>query len=206
MLCFGCGPALHHVFLTAGRATEVYLADYLPRNLEEIERWRRRAPAAHDWTPFVRYTLLCESGAEPSEGEIAARTDAIRQSISGLVQADAGLIDPLGSQFRGRFATVLSPFCADSATDDKGVWARYSHNIASLVGAGGLMLTSALRHCRGYRVGNRHFPSADVDESDMQRVLNEDFLPDTVSVEVRETLEHRDQGYAGILLASARKA
>ena len=121
----------------------------------------------------------------------------------GLPFAQENLV---GADLRGHFAIVLSPFCADSATDDKAVWTRYSRNIASLVRPGGLMLTSALRRCRRYRVGKRFFPSADIDEADLQKVLAEDFAPDSVSVEVRETPEHSDQGYAGILLARARKA
>lgn len=206
ILCFGCGPTLHHVFLTAPRLTELVLADYLPRNLQEIDDWRRQLSGAHDWTPFVRYTLFCESGAEPTADEIAARMKAIREGISALVPADAGLTDPLGPGFRGRFATVLSPFCADSATDDKVVWRRYSRNIASLVRPGGLLLTAALRRCRQYKVGDRFFPSADVDTGDLQAVLEQDFLPATIKVEAHEVPEHQVQGYLGILLARARRA
>ncbi|HEX5900250.1 MAG TPA: hypothetical protein VFY32_12680, partial [Solirubrobacteraceae bacterium] len=47
VLVFGTGPTLHHVFLAAPKASEIHLADYLPANLEEIERWRTRAPGAH---------------------------------------------------------------------------------------------------------------------------------------------------------------
>jgi hypothetical protein len=206
VLCFGCGPTLHHVFLTARRPVELYLADYLPRNLAEIDEWRHKSSGAHDWSPFVRYTLLCESGHDPSDADITARMEALRRGIAGLVHADAGLVDPLGPEFRGHFATVLSPFCADSATDDKAVWNRYSRNIASLVRPGGLMLTAALRRCLRYRVGPRFFPSANVDEPDVQAVLAADFLPSTVSVEVRETPEHLDQGYEGIILSRANKA
>jgi NNMT/PNMT/TEMT family len=206
VLCFGCGPTLHHVFLAAPRMTELFLADYGPRNLKEIEDWRARGPGIHDWTPFVRYTLFCESGLEPSRSEISERMAWIRRDISGLVHGDAGLANPLGANFRARFATVLSPFCADSATDDKFVWAQYSRNIASLVRPGGLMLTAALRRCRRYKVGDRFFPSADIDELDLERILREDFLPTTVKVEARGLSEHQAQGYSGILLARAEKA
>ena len=64
VLFLGTGPTLHHVFLAAPKASEIHLADYLPANLEEIERWRRRDPGAHDWREFVRYTLECE-GSRP---------------------------------------------------------------------------------------------------------------------------------------------
>ena len=60
VLLFGVGPTLHHVFLAANGASEIHLADYLPANLTEIARWIDRDPGAHDWRPFVRYTLECE--------------------------------------------------------------------------------------------------------------------------------------------------
>ena len=63
VLFFGVGPTLHHVFLAARKASEIHLGDYLPANLREIERWIERDPAAHDWRPFVRYTLECEGFA-----------------------------------------------------------------------------------------------------------------------------------------------
>lgn len=202
-LCFGSGPTLHHVFSAAPHTSALYLADYLPQNLDEIDKWLRRAPGAHDWRPFVQYTLLCELGREPTEAEVGARSELTRDRIAGLLPADAGLEDPLGRSFRGAFATVLSPFCADSATGDRGVWERYSRNIASLVAPGGRLLVSALRRCRQYRVGARHFPSANIDEADLQTVLLADFPESAVRVEVREVGEHADQGYSSILLACA---
>lgn len=206
VLFFGCGPGLNHVFLTAPYLSELVLSDYLVSNLAEIEDWLRGDPKAHDWDAFVRYTLICESGQDPTDEKIQERMKAIRDASTDLVRGDAGLADPLGIAYRGRFATVLSPFCADSATDDKDVWTRYSRNIASLVRPGGLMLTAALRRCRRYRVGSRYFPSANVDESDLLSVLGADFRPDTIAVEGREVIEHQEQGYSGILLARARKA
>ncbi len=205
VLCFGSGPTLHHVFLAVPRATEIYLADYLPQNLEEIERWRRQDPAAHDWTPFVRYTLECEAPVAPSDGDIAARIQALRGAIGGLVPADASLPDPLGAGFRGRFATVLSPYCAEAATADKQLWAQYCRNIATLVRPGGYFLTSAVRRCSGYKAGDRFFPATSIDEDDLGQVLAQDFRPDSVEVQVREVPAHRDQGFSGILLARAIK-
>ena len=72
-------------------------------------------------------------------------------------------------------------------------------HIGSLVGPGGVFLTSALRRCRYYVVGGERFPSANVDEHDLRAVLG----PDAV-VETRELAEHAAQGYRGIVLASAQ--
>jgi len=206
MLCFGCGPTLHHVFLAAPHMTEIYLADYLPANLAEIERWRRKEPGAHDWKPFVRYTLQCESGADPTAAQIDERMELLRKKIVGLVHADASLEDPLGSAYRGRFAAVLSPYCAEAATSDRAQWVQYCRNIASLVRADGLFLTSAVRLCQQYKAGDRYFPATPIDETDLREVLLNDFQPDTVEVEVREVLDHANQGFSGILLGRGVKS
>jgi len=203
VLCFGCGPTLHHVFLAAPRAAEIYLCDYLPENLAEIERWRRQEPDAHDWSVFVRYTLLCESGVAASSSEVNVRTELLRAKIAGLLPADASLSDPLGSEFRGRFAAVLSPYCAESASSDKATWARFCRNIASLVRPGGLFLTSAVRLCKQYKSGARFFPATPIDEHDLREVLERDFRADTIEVEVRELPNHESQGFSGTLLARA---
>lgn len=195
VLFFGVGPTLHHVFLAAPHASEIHLADYLPANLREIERWIERCPDAHDWRPFVRYTLQCEGIAEPADEQIARREELTRARITRLLQVDARMAQPLDE----RYATVVSAYCADSATDDRGTWETFMRNIGSLVRPGGVFLTSALRRCRYYVVGGKRFPSANVDEHDLRAVLG----PEAV-VETRELAEHAAQGYRGIVLAWAQ--
>lgn len=205
MLCFGCGPTLHHVFLAAPYASEIHLADYVPENLAEIERWKRADQNAHDWSPFVRYTLLCESGRDPSEAAIAERTALLRDKIAGLVPADAHLDDPLGPEYRARFSVVLSPYCAESATGERATWTKFCRNIASLVRPGGLFLTSALRNCARYKSGSRFFAATPIDVADLERVLLEDFQPGSVVVEARDVPDHESQGFSGILLGRGIK-
>lgn len=196
---------MHHVFATAPHAGAIYLSDYLPENLAEIERFRQRDPGAHDWRPFIRYTLQCELSREPSETEVCEREELTRTRLAGLLHGDATRADPLGSDFRASFDLVLSPFCADSITDDRARWNEYGRNIASLVRPGGHFLTAALRACERYRVGTRWFPSANVDELDLRAALERDFRPESVQVSVAATPELADSGYVSILLGRARK-
>jgi hypothetical protein len=65
-----------------------------------------------------------------------------------------------------------------------------------------VFITAALRRCRSYVVGDKQFPSANVDEHDLRRVLERGFSP---RVEVRELRGHEAQGYSGVVLASARR-
>ncbi len=188
LLVFGSGPTLHHVFLAAPAASELHLADYLPANLAEIERWRTRDPAAHDWRAFVHYTLECEGLAAPTEDDVTRREELTRSKITRLFQADARRPVALDQ----RYATVISAYCADSATDDRAMWETLMTNITGLVRPGGLFITAALRHCRSYRVGDKSFPSANVDEHDLRRVLASGFSP---RVQVRNLKGHEQQGY-----------
>ncbi len=97
---------------------------------------------------------------------------------------------------------MISAYCADSATDDRAIWETLMANITALVAPGGLFLTAALRSCRSYQVGDKRFPSANVDEHDLRRVLAPGFSP---RVEVRQLQGHEAQGYTGVVLASARR-
>jgi hypothetical protein len=198
ILFFGTGPTLHHVFLSAGRASEIHLADYLPQNLAAIARWLQRDPGAHDWRPFVRYTLECEGRAAPTDAELAEREELTRAKVTRLVEADAGDPEPVAE----RYGTVVSAYCADSATADRATWETYMRHIAGRVRPGGVFITAALRRSRGYAVGGKRFPSADVDEHDLRAVLEPEF---DCAIEVREVPEHARLGYEGIVLARATR-
>jgi NNMT/PNMT/TEMT family len=198
VLLFGVGPTLHHVFLAAPHASELHLADYLPENLQEIERWLAREPGAHDWRPFVRYTLQCEGIGAPTDEQVAQREELTRAKVTRLLRVDARRPAPVDE----RYATVISAYCADSATDDHATWETFMAHIAGLVRPGGMFITSALRRCRHYIVGGKRFPSANVDEHDLQAVLAPRFAHTTI--EAREVAEHVGQGYEGVVLAWAR--
>ena len=205
ILLFGVGPTLHHAFLAAETASELHLGDYLPANLGEIERWLARQPAAHDWRPFVRYTLACECGRPPSPTEVAEREDLVRSKATRLMLVDLRRSDPMLGQADGAYSTVISAYCADWATADRSIWEAYMVRIAGLVRPGGLLLVAALRRSRGYRVGTKLFPSANVDEEAMRAVLKPLCEARSLRVEACQLQEHAIQGYTGIVLASARR-
>ncbi len=210
VLVYGAGPTLHHVFLAAAKASEIHLADYLPGNLAEIRRWLSRDPAAHDWRPFVAYTLQCEGIGAPSGEQIAAREELARRKVTRLLAADLRtfpILDPIGS---GPYDVVLSAFCADSATSDRAEWRRFMLQIGALARSGGWLLTAALRRTRGYLVGGGLFPSADLDDGDLAAVLRAQVpdgdMPDgeitVLSVDLEEV---HAKGYSGVLLGKCRR-
>lgn len=201
VLFFGVGPTLHHVFLAAGMGSEIHLGDYLPANLAEIRRWLDHDPRAHGWRPFVRYTLQCEGVACPTDDEITCREELTRAAITRLVLVDGRLPAPRGE----RYATVLSAYCADSATHDRAAWAAFMQHVMARVRPGGLFITAALRDADSYLVGGKAFPSARVDEHDLRSALESELGGPPGGVEARPLTDQPAHGYSGIVLAWARR-
>lgn len=202
-LVFGVGPTLHHVFLAAEKVSEIHLGEYLPANLQEIERWLARDPEAHDWRPFVRYTLECEGLDQPASEEITFREEMTRARITKLLPVDLRAENPLGIENTRQYATVISAYCADSATGDKAEWTTYMHRIAGLVKPGGMLLVAALRRSRGYIVGGKTFPSADIEEADLQAVLEPRFGRGNLTIQACRLVGPATKGYSGVVLACA---
>lgn len=205
VLFFGVGPTLHHVFLAAEKASEIHLSDYLPANLREIERWLQRDPDAHNWRPFICYTLECEGLEEPAAEEITWREEVTRAKITKLMHVDLRHADPLGDGNTYQYGTVISAYCADSATDDKTTWSIYMKRIASLVRPGGTLITAALRRSHGYLVGGKVFPSPHIDENDMRAILEPCFERESTTIESCDLAAHTSHGFGGIILARAHR-
>jgi len=202
---FGAGPTLHHALPLARLAQRIDVADLLEINLDEIRRWQRGAPGAHDWSTFTRVVLDFEGrAAHPSA--LREREKVLRSRLGRLLRADAGAADPLGSAGRGQYGVVLSCYCADSATADPATCRRYLVNIASLLAPGGLLLLACLRRCAAYRIGANRFPSARLDERQLTAWLaSPDLALQTGRLLVAPTRGQRTLGYDAVLLASARR-
>ena len=206
-LVFGVGPTLHHVFPLALGASEIHLGDYLPRNLDEISRWISRDESAHDWQPFVRHTLKCEGIEMPSCRDVFDRQELARKKITALMaidmRDDRALLD-----LEWRYATVLSAYCADSATADLGEWQAYMRRIIRLVRPGGTFLLAALGGTRSYLVGGKTFPSPALEAAHVERILLDAFPQNATIIKNVFVPECAPHGYTRIILAAghARRA
>lgn len=202
---FGSGPTAHRLIAAAPYVSEIHVVDYLDVNLKELKRWVDKHEDRHNWEHYVRYILKCEGIQNPSQQQITQREDIARKKITRFSKADAGKKNPLGKKYAGYYSHVYSGFCADSATGDQKTWFKFMRNIASLVSPGGTFFTAALRKSAYYKVGKNFFPSANIDEHDLRRVLELDFLPGSITMEVRDLPELAPEGYEGIVLAYAVK-
>jgi SAM-dependent methyltransferase len=203
-LDYGCGPTVHHAVALVPKAQEIYLADYLPDNLAEVQRWLDGAQDAHDWTVFTRHILQLEGVAAPSAADVEEREQEARRRITRLLCSDAGDDDPLGLDMRGYFPVVTTHYCAEGATSSKETWRVYMRNIASLVRPGGTLIVSACGAADYYAVGHRLFPCAGVNPNDIVSCLEENGFMD-VDLRVRRVPDHSAQGYGSVIFACATK-
>jgi hypothetical protein len=73
-----------------------------------------------------------------------------------------------------------------------------------MVAEEGFFVTAALRRANYYKVGERLFPSADVDERDLRAFLDQE-LGHEVAIETHVLPSHEPLGYTGIVLGHAVK-
>src|SRR5262249_48084004 len=101
---------------------------------------------------------------------------------------------------------LISGFCLDAVSSDKGVWRRCMRNVLSMLQEGGLLILHSLYRCKAYKVGQRLFPGADVSEDDLvDSLLANGFARASIDVQVISCPDNAPYGYAGILVASGRK-
>lgn len=201
---FGSGPTVLHTFPLAAKAKEIHMAEYLPVNREEVQRWIANPSESHDWRPFTLEFLRLEGNPNPTDQQAQQREEQVRQRITQVMAGDAGEENPLGVDKRGFYPLVISLCCADSATNDKGTWQSYMKNIASLVKPGGMLVLSACGGHSFYKVGERAFPGACVSGRDMLSCLLDLGFRD-IDLRLRQVPDSSEQGFSSTILARAIK-
>ena len=202
---FGCGPIPIFSLPLIAKAKEIHMAEYLPANRAELEKWLAGVPDAHDWLIFTLDMLRLEGNPNPTEAEARAREAQARQQITKVLAGDVTTSDPLGPEKRGFYPLVVSYCCADSTTDNKATWAVYMSNIASLVQPGGTLILAAIEGTCFYCVGDRRYPGAGVNAEDLLAWLRGNGFVD-IDVRTRQVPDSSASGFSSIMFARAIKS
>lgn len=202
---FGCGPVVYNLTPLAPWVEELHLADYLPGNLREIQKWLRGEDDAHNWDLNIRRALEIESGDEVSRNAVESRKSLLRSKVTALKECDVRRDHPLGDG--AVYDLVLSAYCVDAATDSKQEWRRLMSNLLTLCADGGTVILLSARKSRHYKVDNKRFPNANVDEEDFAAALiAAGFDLRRASIEGVPIKDWADEGFDGIVIAIAEKA
>jgi SAM-dependent methyltransferase len=202
VLEFGIGPTIHHLLPLIPYVREIHVADYLESNLEEIRKWQLEDSGSHNWKRFTEKVLIYEGIPVPNLQDINRRETLVRQRIIRYLRGDASLANPISNNEIEKYEFILSCYCADSSTNDKSEWFRFMSNIISLLKPGGFFVTTALRNCQYYKIGDKYFPSANVNEEDIENLFRQNhFDMATTIIKVESVSEHINDGYESIVLA-----
>lgn len=197
----GSGPAVHHLFALAKYSKMLHLADFMPENIAEIQKWVENSPEAHNWGVFIDEILKAE-GIEPTTKNVAARAKEVRKKISSYSTLD--LKRRVSPKLRGSSPFVTSYFVADSATGSKSVFARMTKNAFDIVAEDGLFVATYLGGCTKYLVGRRWLSSANVTEHDINSALTHAGAKN-VTIWRFNTPEMEHEGFTHIFAAVAEK-
>jgi SAM-dependent methyltransferase len=205
MLEVGCGPTIHHALPFVPHVDRIFMADYVPGNLDEIREWVKGSSEAHNWTPYLSGVLSYESGRVPTTGEVEERIEALRDKIVGLHTCNVLSAQPLRVT-PSSFDLITSFYCLECVTHTKEEWTKAMGNLSSLVRPGGWVILGAVRDTDGYKVGDVEFSTARIKEDDMHASLVANgFNPATIDVRVCQSPEWADEGFSSILVACAQK-
>jgi len=205
LLDFGGGPAIYTLISAAAYVDEIHFADYLETNLDEVRRWLADEPTAFDWDEFIRAALELERGGGCSELDVDRRAREIRGCVTKLFPCDASRTPPIERPHR-QYDVLSTSFCAESATSDRAQWRAYMANIVSVLKPGGWLVMSALEGATRYAVGPHAFPAVDLTPCDVAELLRElGFTSASIQVESIPA-DRPSRDYAGLMVASARKA
>ncbi len=199
----GCGPCVHHAFPLVRRAREIHLADFVPNNRAEIERWLKREPRAHDWRTFAVEILRLE-GRDASDASAAQLQAETRRRVTAVMPADVRRADPVGAAHRGSYPLVTSHYCVEAISTDKDVFRANLANVASLVAPGGTLVISVCGAANFYKVAERTFPCSGIRGDDLAEALESAGFHD-LDLRVRSTPSHASQGYSSVAFARARR-
>jgi hypothetical protein len=206
MLNFGCGPIISHILPIVPKAQEIHMAEYLPANRAEVQKWLANTDDAHNWRAFVLATLRLEGNPNLTETEAKAREQQARDRIRRVLPCDVNDADPLGSQMRGFYPLVTTSYCAEGVTTSKEKWCVYMRNIASLVKPSGVLLLLAVGGAANfYRVGDRYFPCTKLDRQDVLASLRENGFID-IDIQIHWFPDRSEEDYSHLIFARAVKA
>src|SRR4029453_14670249 len=146
----------------------IHMADYLPENLDEIDRWRTRAPAAMDWSRYSRLVLELE-GRTAAPEDTARREAEARARITRLLPCDLQQALIFGTPIT--YPIVGAFYCTEEVGISTSAWERVMANLARVVPPGGRLYLACLRDTDQYLVGDAMYPCARISEQDVSRVL-----------------------------------
>jgi len=179
-LDFGSGPSLwQYSFVPTAEEYQwqLILSDYSRRNRDALKAFfaNDQSTPIHDWLLFFRSVGLSIEGlsTEASSKRAADRIEWLRLRKPQVLNCDATSSTPLESNedLSGSFDLVTSNLCLEAATRSKEEYIAAVAKVASFVKKGGYLVMCVMEEEHFYKVGDRTFEVAPINESYIRTAL-----------------------------------
>jgi hypothetical protein len=207
---FGIGPTIHHLLPLVPYVSQIHVADFLDQNLNEVRKWKKSSPDAHNWNEYTKYVLHLE-GALDTNGAIAEREIKLKDKIVQFYHGDIKQELPW-KWVDAQYPCLLSFYTVEQVgIVNKDEWFDYNRNLLSIVEEGGAVFMSALLNTNFYCIhdnntGSTKFSVFPVIKKDFEEALprlgfsKEYTLIEEISIKGQES-----DGVNGVILISAFK-
>ncbi|KAI1717590.1 NNMT/PNMT/TEMT family domain-containing protein [Ditylenchus destructor] len=130
LLDFGAGPTIHVAVCFRHKVDEIYLADYLPQNRNELTKWVE-GRCDFDWTATLKI-IDCREGGECN---ITTMEQDTREKIRGVLHCDCHTYPAIESapNGRGKFDIITTFFtleyCCNTQQEYSAAIRRVTHHL-----------------------------------------------------------------------------
>jgi len=155
LLDFGAGPTVHVAACFRNNVDEVYLADFLPQNREELKKWKNKE-SNFDWTAALRL-LLSREGKDWSLAK-STEEDA-RNKVKDIFYCNC-FENPsvkCPSELRGKFDVVTSFFTLEYCSNTLDEYRTAVKNVVDQVIPGGYYIMGGILEETWCSFGGRKF-------------------------------------------------
>ena len=155
LLEFAGGPVIQNVITAAPYVNQIIFSAYLESERKEIELWKHKKEAAHDWSPHIK-RMLTEVEHISENDAWREREELLRKRITDIIPCDIFCDNPLLVK-QEPFDIVLTNLCLEVVCS---TFAEYKDGVRKLVGLlkpGGFLLMFLEERETFYMVGKKRW-------------------------------------------------
>ncbi|CAI4224801.1 unnamed protein product [Auanema sp. JU1783] len=171
LLDFGAGPTIHVAACFRNSSDEIYLADYLPQNREELIKWKN-GNSQFDWSSTLKIILTQEGQDWTTLDNVQLLT---RKKVRSIHHCDCFANPSLEAPtiLLGTFDVVVTIFCIEYCCNTYDEYKSAIKNIADQIKPGGYLVMGGILEETWCSFGGRKFSCLYITKEDMLNALNE---------------------------------
>ncbi|VDM99026.1 unnamed protein product [Thelazia callipaeda] len=155
LLDFGAGPTVHVAVVFRNKVNNIYLADYLPQNRNELMLWRD-GTNSFDWTPVLKMIATVEGVGWLHLKEIEQRT---KSKIRSVFHCDCHVEPSISAPkiLQNNFDIVVTMLCLEYCCKDAKQYKEAVRNVSAQVRPEGWFVMGGVLEENWYSFGGHKY-------------------------------------------------